>query len=225
MPVSLRLGQSRQEFIARTRRRQIRLSNLQKKEVKNLINKAEEKKWFETNFASGQDVTTTMTIQNLTNIAQGDAMTERIGDKIRLRYVNARGYLKGGASSATNTVYKARILLILWKDDSTTNAPTVSQLLEDITDPDSHFNMDVNKRRKFKVLYDRIYKFQKVGSTAGVINPRIYFHKKFKKPIYLNFTDGTTAGKNCVYLCLMSDNASANTIELEKLDVRLGYAE
>ncbi len=131
---------------------------------------------------TGTTLNSTPSIQQLSNIPQGDTTITRDGAQCKVIGIDFK-YLMNQNASATLTF--VRIMLIL---DKQTNQAiyAAGDLLEDVTTTDAIVSpRNLDNKRRFTVLYDRVHTFQDSGtSTVNV--------KKFiKKDLILRF-DGST---------------------------------
>jgi len=132
----------------------------------------------------------------LTDIPQGDTDLTRDGDECRLTKINLHYSIVAG--DATNTY---RVICFRWKQFTT---PTMSDMwfpLGATNSPMGHMLHDTSE--VYDVLYDSFH-------TVDTYNPisKGQFVANLKGP-KVQFTAGTTAGCNKLFLFLVSDSAAA----------------
>lgn len=137
----------------------------------------------------------TGTIFHITDIAQGDTMSTRDGDSVKLKSIQAKWYGKQH-SSATNT-----ILRIIWFIDTVgASTPTISELLGSGADVNAFRNLD--NRGRFVILKDVTFNLGDNttfdGSWYKKLNMQTLWH------------DGTGSGvtSNHLYMAYISNEAT-----------------
>ncbi len=122
-----------------------------------------EKKFFDTT-VDDTPITTTMVIQNLTIVPEGNGESARIGRKITIKSVHVKGVLTMiQATDAANTSDKVFGMLV--QDTQTNGAPfVVTDLLD--TDVITSFRNLANSKR-FKVLKKKTWTFKAGGAAAS----------------------------------------------------------
>lgn len=109
-------------------------------------------------------VNTTGSVTLINGIATGTDFTNRIGRRVNLTAVQARGFVRpeGGANSSTALGgYQYRFMLVQdLQNNGSSTVPAITDILEEAR-PDSFMNL--NNRERFKVLYDK----------QGIIGPRV----------------------------------------------------
>lgn len=167
----------------RFRRRRFRRRRYYKKSKQGLASKALSMAWkvkrllnveykFHDVQTTGTAISTTPTITQLSNIANGDTAETRDGNSIKWTRFTSHGTLSINGSATRSYV---RMLLVL---DTQTNGAIYSagDILKDITADDaivSLYNLD--NRQRFKILYDKVVKL-----AANTISVRTFkINKKF----------------------------------------------
>lgn len=134
----------------------------------------------------------------ITNIAQGNTDTSRIGDtakpiSIRLaitisRYIDTR----------------VRVLVFHWKPDTAISTPTLSQVLENTTYyAESEYKRDTEK--DYKILHDKSYLLDSASrpNVIGDWESKLRIGK-------MQFNAGATTGHGHIYIAIFSNDAYAN---------------
>lgn len=119
------------------------------KQIISLINV--EEKFFDVDGSGGVTVTSTPSVINLSNIAQGTDYYQRLGNSIRPQNFEFRAVLRGNTAVAGN---QCRILLVQDKENQGVD-PTLGDVLAAGTYPILQPHNPLYKQR-FKYLYDEI---------------------------------------------------------------------
>lgn len=222
---------------ARTRRRRVRLSQAralstrQKQIVRKMIDARNETNDKDTPISSGTDITSTVLITDLTNISQGDAVGERVGDVVRPQSLQYSIRLSNwGASSASDNIpHNIRMMLIRWNPDTANEDFTaINNVIIDGTDGvDSLITSDEVKRKKFNLIFDKQCVVRSVNSNSGDTYPVAKWYKgsvSLPKNKPVRYNEGLTTGSGKLYLVLVSSSSTANTTEC-KAYLRLRYKE
>lgn len=145
---------------------------------------------------------------DLTNIAQGTGIAQRIGHEIKLKGFNYRGTLVGGQSNLAtddnrNTV---RIVLGIW--DATSSTPLTSNGAT----IDSYIAKDTTVSKGLvKKLYDSVIELQTPGRDSTGYLPAM---KQLRKFIKLNkhfiryYGSGSTNDNHKLILSMITDSAA-----------------
>lgn len=126
-----------------------------------------------------QNTTTWAASSNLINpISQSDAHNGRDGYVIQPVYIQVRGMI----SCSNGVSGLARVLLIRWDD---TAVPSMSDIFESPATPTALPNalFNVEKRKHFKVLYDRSFIVSSLADSAGRHYFKINVNCKSHKPV------------------------------------------
>lgn len=141
-------------------------------------------------------VSNTATITHLSTIAQGDGVTNREGNTVKLLSIQLRASYV--TTDATNIF---RVILFRWKDRST---PTAAQVLNSSSNPLSTLNNNTSKM--YHILYDKLI-------ATDTYNP-IRVTKKFlnyqKRPYTISF-EGSGASdysEGNIWMLVLSDSGS-----------------
>lgn len=162
--------------------------------------------------ASGVQVTTIGVLTNVTDIAQGAQSDERIGDKITTCSFGINLTINPSASNAIETPLYCRLLVFIWKDDST---PVLTDIFEDITKGWLSFLRYDNKVKR-KILYDKIWSQWVEGaaptsamSPSKVIKVNLNLSKLKRRLNVVNYQPSSANAVNHLYYILISNSAVA----------------
>lgn len=180
------------------------LNPRQKKEVKSLIKRQQETKYFLTNFSSVALSATSTTVDTCL-VPQGDTDQSRDADRLFIKKLYARLTLTIG--DTTNFI---RIIAFQWKPNT---VPTGTSILlngpSGAIDVWSHYHHD--NRQEYKILFDRLY-HQEGNATANY--PVTTTSQKVVKFILsrkinhqVQYAGGTTTGTNHIYITAIADSS------------------
>lgn len=158
------------------------------------------------------------------NVAQGDTIGQRQGQKIMMKYLQMYYTLEHPHQSTGNTCSRIRVLVVMDKSPQNASAsfPTYGDIVQGtsiaqqwpLAYPDINQGF-VNKR--FKFLYDRTHdliEFNSIGNTYPTSKSQTC--KKVLIPLNKIMTfQGTGAGvhgKNWIYVFVWSDQVNTGTI-------------
>lgn len=180
--------------------------------VKRLIGNGQEGKFKDTSGSLAVDTATAPI--DLTDITVGTSdVGTRVGDKLKYRNIDLRYSIAVG--DTTNMV---RVVIVQWKQVST---PTLAQIFQSsgaAISPHSPFYHD--NAPQIRVVYDRLHAISAYGPGLISLKKLIY-----KIPIKnLQFNSGGTSGSNKLYLCLMSDSATASHPQMDYY-ARVNYTD
>lgn len=186
------------------------LNPRQVKQVKKIVSKEEELKYFLA-AQNGVAITSTAAIVPLSSIPQGISDTQRVGDALEYKNLEVRMFLSIG--NPTNLV---RIIFFQWFPTATTPIATNILLTGYTGSIDTTSTYSHDYRHDFKVLKDLFCPL--IGNlTVPVLAPAVYtdttirvfhFHLRgFRKQV--QFAGGTTQGSNQLYVLQISDSPAA----------------
>lgn len=202
-----------------------KLNKRQKRQVKRLMNIRSELKFhgFQQN---GITISTTPVSYDVTAIAQGDADTDRIGDRLMwASSCEARFQLYGPESGTglVNDIYDTvRIIVFQFHPKATTgSSPAVADILltgpTGAIDVNSHYNHD--RRQDYKIVFDKtVVLMNNQNSTVGGAGFTTYqtsHVRMIKRRIRLNrirkqcqFSGGSVDATNKFFMILLSDSSA-----------------
>ena len=152
----------------------------------------------------GGSANSTMVINTLTTIPQGDTANTRDGYSLKLQNLAWRLFIKQNASATTPT--QVRVMIVQGLDDT---AASQAFLLESTGSAPLDMR-NIYYTNELKVLYDKVLNVGPNGSaSAGVY--RNGFIKRFPSE-HLTFDQADTAGtsirKGALFMCIIGDNAT-----------------
>lgn len=156
-------------------------------------------------------------IYSLTDVAQGQTDSDRIGDKCTGTSLELRYIIQCGVMTAPIASYEffLRVIIFIWKDD---NAPGVNDILATnfaspiIQSFPMLFPFNHDRKVKRKILYNKVHTlvFDKGAGDYGVsANPQPFTTvfiplTKLGRLNVINYEGGTTDGINKIYIMLLS---------------------
>lgn len=188
----------------RKRRHRKPLTTDQTKAVKAIVKGVFEPKHYNIhNLTAGTSTNTPFTV-DLSAIPQGDAYSQRDGDRCALSSLYLQYYIVRDSGVTTLTTDDVRVIVVRWKPDSAVDEPTVSDLLENSTSAGyyrhSPIVFDKARRGKFTLLYDAVHATisPRTDSQRGwVVSRRITIPLKGKR---IKFNAGATTGRGKIYM-------------------------
>lgn len=164
-----------------------------------LIHKDEELKYFDASLAYSQ-VDRAGTVTKASAINQNVGVSDRVGDKLTMKYMEFRlnAYLNG-VLITSDVEHKFRVVVFRWKIDDSGGAPVAGSVLQQaganlITV--SPYAFTSQRQRDFEVLFDATY-----GCTRAIganVSERINL---FNKSIEFNAAVNTGMGHIYVLVC------------------------
>lgn len=167
--------------------------------LKNIINS--EKKSFSTS-QSVQNVNYNGTIFPLSQISQGDAIDERVGNSILSKALLIKYAWRGNFASEQ---YNHVRFMVFMDTMNTGTIPTVADVLNSIGSsnaPNSHLTRINAMQFRFKILHDEAYILCQYGESAKTKSVYI----KLDQHLKYTGTSGTDEGKNQIYVLVIGDN-------------------
>jgi len=194
------------------------------KYLASLIN-VEDKK-FDVDGSAGISVTTTPTVINLSNVAQGADYYQRDGDSILGQAIEFRGVVAGSNASTGSRI---RIIILADRNMAGTD-PVLGDVLQGGTEPTLQ-PMNVFAYSRFEILYDEIVqlasKSTNVGGAAYIADRQLLpvLTRKWNKHVRFQGTTGADANlsRNALFLMVVSDEA-VNAVNL-KYTFRLHFTD
>ncbi len=142
----------------------------------------------------------------LTNIAQGDELDQRDGQKIRAKYISVGGnILQNGSSSSTIT----RLMIVRDNNGSTTQ-PSITSLFASAAD---FFNGklklgDPQTNSRFSILWDKVV----ITDLSSNFRKNVQWSSSLDHHIFYSGTAGTDEGKGHLYLFIASNEATNDPV-------------
>jgi hypothetical protein len=163
---------------------------------------------------------------NLLNIAQGDADTERIGDKICIKRLDWQAEMRLGfetvdmnpdGTTAVNIQYNTGCLfriILFW--DHTNSIDTVAKVLgAAVTNPEWIVTngYDVDYRPNYTIIHDKVYECNPNGTAVGDVYFHFHVKESYPKGKIVQYQGGTTTvNKNALKMLFVTnaDTAESN---------------
>lgn len=225
----------RRRFVATPVKRAIgryRAQVFRRKVIKALKTHAE-RKYVDTNVEyfqvdrSGNNTKVTYNGVAATDIVQGTAQGQRVGDKIEDMYVHLRlnAYLNSVAAAA-NAQHTMRVIIYQWNESTSIGNPSIGSVLQytssangDYSPITSPINWTSQKQKDITILYDRLHS---VGWTSRTIAVNVL--KKCPRPLQF---DAAATGTGHVFVLLVADDViGAHVPDLQaRYSVRLTYSD
>ncbi len=146
---------------------------------------------------------TTASIQQITNIPQGDTTITRDGGQVRLTSLDLKYTVKMNTSATRSFV---RVILV--QDKQTNQAIfTLADLLEDATASDNIVSMlNLNNKYRFKILYNEVIEIDDFGTQ----NKYRHIHKKLDMRLRFDASTPSIADltSNSLALVFINDEAT-----------------
>lgn len=146
-------------------------------------------------------------LYDLTNIIQGTAQGQRVGDSIKVFKLSTEILFYPNAALLGADEYFIRVIVFEWKVDSAFAAPTASNVLEAaslVTAASVLAQYRWDLRDNYRILFD-----SRLTHPTNIAygQMKIKIHKKLNTRI--DFAPGTSQGTNKIYLLMLSDNNSS----------------
>jgi len=202
-----------------SRRNMSRLPNSQiKSQIRSEIKKIEqentEMKYKDTYVNVG--VTSSSSINPITNIIQGDGQSERVGDDLCVKKIEMR--LVGNYSFTSVVLLQdifvnLRLIIFRWKVSTTVVSPTTGMILENQPSWNILSPYNYSLRKNYTILYDETFYLTGFynGTTLNVV-PTDTSIKLIQRIIYVNkkvtFVTNTVNGEGHIYYLLFSDSTT-----------------
>lgn len=151
-------------------------------------------------------------IVNLSGASQGDAITNRDGDRMEPSSILLRGTLLRDSATTAGSWDSVRLVLIQWHQDSAVSTPTASDIFEDTTQSTIHLTpliADKSKRSMFTLLADRQWQLQDRANSYDSMKYQRQFWIKSKLRRKIFFNAGATSARNHVYLFVIGTQTSS----------------
>lgn len=138
-------------------------------------------------------------LNSFTDIVQGSAQTQRVGDELRLKSIDLRYQI-----ACADTTQCMRIIVFQWFQNT---VPTVNNILYSNGTAQAPFGaLNFEQRRNYRILYDRMHSLDIITEIQNGVHVRIW---KIPKRNIVFTTTGTTVGNNKCYIYFISDSSVA----------------
>lgn len=173
--------------------------------------------------ATASNVDSTGSITSLATVASDDTNNGRTGTRIMPRYFNFNGFLEAKSAS----VGWVRMILFMWKDDTT---PTVSTILAS-SNVNGFLDEDIIGQkyddRKIQVLRDRKYSVVTgLDKVTRALNMRVPMNgMKVRRKTHIKYDDdtGDVPIYNGIYMLLLSNIAAGSNPPQITYNARLSF--
>lgn len=219
------------------RRRHVggKLTKRQKYQVKSLISKNVEIKYFDYGFGA-TTYTSSPSFANFSLIPQGGSDAQRVGDMVTLKNIDCRFQVVGG--DVYNTF---RVILFRWYSPSAT-APTASDLFDSVGSGAEYVlcpTPALEKNQQVHIIFDKVWTLPQTyaATSAGALGAGVQntsrsvqtLHRKFygrrlgRKNIRFN-PAATSSPSGSLWICGVSDSAITPNPTLY-FNVRVSYTD
>lgn len=191
------------------------------KEIKKVLYKRIEPKGYDSSASAvllGNGLSTY--IQNLTPLAQGTDINQRIGNKVRPISLHMRSIFSGALNSTAAGPYSTSVRMLIIQDSNDDGVvPVATDIFAASGNTTSALNWEnsvINHR--FKVLLDKLFELNKIDNTTGTATSVVTFTNasyravsKYIKcikcsPVCYSGTANTAYAKGQFYLVVMADS-------------------
>ncbi len=145
-----------------------------------------------------------VTITDLSDMAQGDGVGQRVGDEVQSAGLEFDYFIEASGVDACS-----RVSLIQWKQDSAAGLPTAILLFTNSSATSAPLGtFDYANRKQFRVLYDALIPNGTEGPSVHVRRVVIPASEMLSKVI---FNVGATTGFNKIFLIAWSSELVAGS--------------
>jgi len=180
-----------------------KLNRRQRVEVKRIVGRQQEDKFFDVyTGATAVPSGTGVILGPYTVPAQGLTVNSRAGDVIQQRKLDQTYQLNGG--DAVNSI---RVIVFKWTPNDAFDVPTTAKILQDtVTLPWMSPFIDVSvEQHRFKVISDRLFTMVTASDTGVRLFRSSYFGRRLGKKKQTFNPAATTAAGN-IYVLAVSDS-------------------
>lgn len=161
---------------------------------------------------SNEQISSTGTIFQITNIATGTTNATREGQKINPSYLSLKWSVTMPSAEGSQ---RLRFIVFQWFNDTAEDDPTFVDLLQDNSTTQlallSPFNKNNQEQRSFRILYDRTLTWNQQLSSTATAYPiqKVYIKSNRLRPCYYSSSTASTATKSGgIYMGVFSDSES-----------------
>lgn len=192
--------------------------------VKKQINNDVETKFHEERYTTNPDNSALSANQlfRITNIAQGQTDSTRIGDEVKPTSIRVR--IASQTNLADPELAVLRAVLFQWHPDSVRDPPSFDEILmtpslATVYAPQSELNHD--QRKQFSVLADQMWTINKNGAE-NAIHLNTLKSRKMRK---LQFRNASQDGNEHIYLLIVSDRNILSAEPIVRVSARVNYTD
>jgi len=169
--------------------------------VKSLVNS---EKHTYSKVVSAGTITSTGSMQELSNIAQGDEYTNRQGRSVLCKSLELNGWMVQNAS-ATTTILR----IIIFRDNNADGSTPVSTEVLTSNNTYSLRNPEPHNMKRFNILLDKVYTFDSAKSKIA----KFSFFKNMNS--HIKFANGANSNQGSLWCYLLSNEpTNAPTVNL-----------
>lgn len=144
-------------------------------------------------------------LTRLTDVSQGTAQSQRVGDGIRLSKMEFRASVYYSLSAvATNPTHMVRLILFRWNQDSGSVAPSLGTILQTtgtLQDAVSPYYWNRKSEGNFSVIYDKMWS---IGSASeGVV-----LDLTLNPGGEVRYNNGAITGTGHIYALIIGDDVT-----------------
>lgn len=166
---------------------------------------------------------TTGSVTLLATIAQGASVNQRIGKKVMLKSLQARGQMYAGTTATLNDC----AIIVVYDKRPTGSLPAVTDIL--VSASSQAFNNDVNSGR-FQILKRKDFRLVGNSTTPTVANSSAdgdFFLKINKKEVFKAAGTGAIGDieEGALYLVTVGNQAAGNTAAVASLAFRTRFLD
>lgn len=181
-----------------------KLTKLQRREVKAMMEKALELKYLDTTQAYTQ-IDRGGVLATLCNVGQGNTQSTRIADQLTQKYLifNLDAYYNPTVIN-TDVGHKLRVILFRWVPDNGVNTPVLGSVLAQtgsVIVTSAQINWTAKIAGDIQVLFDRSFALNHASDV--VVRERLNLHN-----VKQGFAAGASTGSNQIYVLLVGDDAT-----------------
>lgn len=182
-----------------------------KKYVKQHLQQALETKYHDLEIPA-TSISSVGSIQSISGMIKGTSVDQRIGDTIRIHKLS---FQLAGIRAVGDSFNTMRLIFFQWNVDSTTDVPTLLEILEPdsgagsgILAPYRNYKFDTLKQRKMRILYDSLMTVDEVKADTHIWRRKSI---TFKNPIKVVFNQEalTPTGYGKIYYMIVSDSTGS----------------
>lgn len=163
----------------------------------------------------------TVTGYNFSVCSQGTANEERVGNEVKWKKLQIRGWLANNQGTPADCI--VRMIILIWRDND--NADTQLQnVLQNPTSINSLYHMQHAKSKRFKILLDNTFTMQPDtdADTQKFLPIKIRLPVRCKTIFNSNYGDYRDVERNMIRMYLLATSATANN-PIMTFDWRMGY--
>lgn len=189
----------------RTLRKAKKLNRVQRAQVRGIISKKIEPKFFDTVQGFTQ-IDRGATITSLTLVPQGNAQSKRVGDELYAKHIELRlsSYFNSNAVIG-NPQHSLRIIVFRWNIDTSIATPALGSILAplsaSVNDFCAPYDWNAKRQGDFTILMDKMYNLAE-GALCPALNLRIPVKRR------ITYDPAATTGEGHIYILQIGDDVT-----------------